>query len=116
MELCHWQDSANHYILCQERIKPILRRELQSNCISSNPVINYNLGDELPKKIKDAKKAAQIKYYNKSYNKTPQQSNVTFNQPWRQRIPTFTSNYFLAKGTKHNNPYCNQSIHETVIT
>ena len=91
-------------------------QELQSICNSSNPVINYNLGDELPKKIKDAKKAAQITSSSSSYNKTLWQPNVSFNQPQRQRTPTFTCKHFLAKGTKHNEPYCNQRIHETDIT
>ena len=45
-------------------------QELQSICNSSNPVINYNLEDELPKKIKYAKKAAQITSSSSSYNKT----------------------------------------------
>ena len=49
----------NHSInnLFWERIKPTLNREFQSTCVTSNPVNNYFLEYDIPKKTKDTKEA-----------------------------------------------------------
>ena len=52
--------------LRKEKLKPTLSRALQHLCDSSNSVTSYLLGDDLRKRIKEAKETARIRLSQKS--------------------------------------------------
>ena len=54
--------NVNHSLnnIRKEKLRPTLSRNLQDLCVSNNSVTFYLLGDDFPRRIKEAKETARI--------------------------------------------------------
>ena len=96
MRLGHVNFSMNN--IRRERIKNSLQKELHSLCEAGNPPTTLLLGDDLPKKIREAKESSKL-----TSNPLSQPPRYTGYQ--NQKGGSQTKNNFLSQGNKHRAQY-----------
>ena len=92
MLLGHVNFSMNN--MKRDKIKNSLRKDLHSLCESGNPPTTLLLGDDLPKKIREAKESSKL-----TSNPLPQPPRYTGYQ--NQKGDNNAKNNFLSQGNKH---------------
>ena len=96
MLLGHVHFSMNN--MRRDRIKNSLQKDLHSLCKAGNPSTTLLLGDDLPKKIREAKESSKL-----TSNPLPQPLRYTGHQ--NQKGDSKVKNHFLSHGNKHRARY-----------
>ena len=94
--------------LRKEKLRPALSRDLQHLCDSSNSVTSYLLGDDLPRRIKEAKETARITLSQKpqrSHNNSGCNNQNGYSgkqsKPFQNSTSFSNKQHFLAVRQKH---------------